>query len=98
MTGKRPMLRIPAALEKGNRDPLLPMAPEFAEFLAEARGQTHWARFDPRPRRRKLRLSDWSVGTRISAIGKGAGVKVNADGLVLGVHAPGVAPNPGGCG
>ena len=35
LTGKRPMLRIPAALEKGNRDRLLPMAPEFAEWLAE---------------------------------------------------------------
>jgi integrase len=31
---KRPMLRIPAEAEKGNKDRLLPMAPEFAEFLA----------------------------------------------------------------
>lgn len=31
---KHPMLRIPAALEKGNEDRLLPMAPEFADFLA----------------------------------------------------------------
>lgn len=30
---ERPMLRIPAVLEKGNRDRLLPIAPEFAEFL-----------------------------------------------------------------
>ncbi len=28
-----PMLRIPAELEKGNQDRLLPMAPEFSEFL-----------------------------------------------------------------
>jgi hypothetical protein len=27
------MLRIPAALEKGNKDRLLPIAPEFVEFL-----------------------------------------------------------------
>ena len=33
LSGKRPMLRIPGALEKGNRDRMLPMAPEFAELL-----------------------------------------------------------------
>jgi integrase len=32
-TGRRPMLRIPAESEKGGQDRLLPMAPEFAEFL-----------------------------------------------------------------
>ena len=33
MMGRRPMLRIPADLEKGNRDRLLAMAPEFTDFL-----------------------------------------------------------------
>ncbi len=33
LSGKRPMLRIPGALEKGNPDRMLPIAPEFAEFL-----------------------------------------------------------------
>jgi site-specific recombinase XerC len=33
MSGRRPMLRIPANLEKGNQNRLLAMAPEFAEFL-----------------------------------------------------------------
>jgi len=33
LIGKFPMLRIPADLEKGNKDRLLPMAPEFAELL-----------------------------------------------------------------
>lgn len=32
--GRRPILRIPAEAEKGNQDRELPMAPEFAEFLA----------------------------------------------------------------
>ena len=32
-TGRRPMLRIPAESEKGGKDRLLPMAPEFADFL-----------------------------------------------------------------
>lgn len=34
LTGKFPMLRIPADLEKGNKERLLPMAPEFAQLLA----------------------------------------------------------------
>ncbi len=34
-TGRRPMLRIPAESEKGGQDRLLPMAPEFAEFLQQ---------------------------------------------------------------
>jgi hypothetical protein len=33
LAGKRPMLRIPAELEKGHKDRHLPIAPEFAEFL-----------------------------------------------------------------
>ncbi|MEO2018063.1 MAG: site-specific integrase, partial [Fuerstiella sp.] len=32
-SGKFPMLQIPAAAEKGAKDRVLPMAPEFAEFL-----------------------------------------------------------------
>jgi integrase len=35
LTGKFPMLRIPAELEKGNKERLLPMAPEFAQLLGE---------------------------------------------------------------
>ena len=38
LSGKRPMLRIPAELEKGHKDRLLPMAPEFAEFLSRTPG------------------------------------------------------------
>ncbi len=33
LDGKRPMLSIPGELEKGNRDRLLPMSPEFARLL-----------------------------------------------------------------
>ena len=33
--GGRPMLRVPAELEKGNADRLLPIAPEFGLFLLE---------------------------------------------------------------
>jgi integrase len=33
MSGRRPMFRVRAELEKGNQDRLLPMTPDFAEFL-----------------------------------------------------------------
>jgi integrase len=33
LTGRRPILRIPAELEKGNQDRLLPITPEFASLL-----------------------------------------------------------------
>ena len=33
LTGKRPMLRIPAELEKGHRNRFLPITPDFADFL-----------------------------------------------------------------
>jgi integrase len=33
LTGRYPMLRIPAALEKGHKERLLPMSPEFARLL-----------------------------------------------------------------
>lgn len=32
-SGRRPMFRIPAEVDKGNKDRVLPMAPEFAELL-----------------------------------------------------------------
>jgi integrase len=34
LDGRRPILRIPAEAEKGNRDRVLPMTPEFAALLA----------------------------------------------------------------
>src|SRR6185312_928870 len=52
--GEHPMLRIPAALEKGNTDRLLPMAPEFAEFLQETpQTQRTGYVFKPMPQREK---------------------------------------------
>lgn len=33
LDGKRPRLRIPVELEKGHRDRLLPITPDFAEYL-----------------------------------------------------------------
>jgi site-specific recombinase XerD len=76
-----PMLRIPAACEKGNRDRLLPIAPEFAEFiLAVPAAQRTGRIFSPQPGRvRGERLSVDRVSRIVGLIGKAAGVKVATD-------------------
>jgi len=81
LTGKRPMLRILAALEKGNQNRLLPLAPEFAELLlsvpiADRKGRV----FQLADRAGKPRefTAEW-VGRVVSEIGERAGVKVNTD-------------------
>lgn len=75
------MLRIPAALEKGNQDRTLPIVPEFAEFLAETPAdQRTGCVFHPLAYRVKgPRLTAHRVGEIVSAIGKKSGVKVNTD-------------------
>lgn len=79
LSGKRPMLRIPAELEKGFKDRVLAIAPEFAEFLAstpEAERTGHV--FKPMSRRPDCpRLLAHHVGKIVTSIGKAAGVKVN---------------------
>ncbi|MBT6156259.1 MAG: site-specific integrase [Planctomycetaceae bacterium] len=82
LSGKYPMLHIPAELEKGNQDRLLPIAPEFGEFLlvtpeAERTGFV----FTPLPVRpeRSNRLGDQQVGRVVSRIGKAAAVAVDTD-------------------
>jgi len=81
LAGKYPMLRIPAECEKGHKDRLLPMAPEFAEFLlatpeAGRAGQV----FNPRARRPHAGRLGWqSVSAIICKIGKEARVKVATD-------------------
>jgi len=79
LTGRFPMLRIPADLEKGNKDRLLPMAPEFARLLetvpkAERTGQVFKLdRIDGKPGRpNKDRVSK-----TVSEIGKKANVRVD---------------------
>lgn len=81
LSGKRPILRIPAELEKGNQDRLLPMAPDFAEFLlavpeAGRRGRV-FRLADCKGNERSL-SENW-VSRVISRIGEAAGVKVNTD-------------------
>jgi len=79
MASRRPMLRVSASAEKGNRDRLLPLAPEFCRLLSRVpadkrRGKVFCV---PHPKTGEA-LSDWSVSVLISEIGKRAGVKVNS--------------------
>jgi integrase len=79
LTGKFPMLRIPADLEKGNKERLLPMAPEFAELLsgvpeAERSGPVfNLERADGKPGRPAVDR----VSKIVSSIGEKAKVRVD---------------------
>jgi integrase len=81
LAGKYPMLRIPAELEKGHKDRLLPIAPEFAEFLlASPEAERNGPVFNPLPRRKNHgRPGEWWVSRVVCRIGKKAGIKVNTD-------------------
>jgi integrase len=76
--GRYPMLRIPAALEKGHKDRLLPMAPEFAKLLASVPETDRTgpvfklARIDGKPGR----PSSDAVSKAVSKIGAKANVRV----------------------
>ncbi len=79
LSGRRPMLRIPAEAEKGHRDRVLPIVPEFSQLLAGV------AEGDRRGRVFKLLAVDgslldtkrWTIGAIVSSIGKKAGVVVD---------------------
>jgi integrase len=77
----RPMLRIPAELEKGHSDRLLPMAPEFAMFFAETPESDRTGAVFKLPgiRGRSTELRSKWVGKILSKIGKAAGVRVHVD-------------------
>ncbi len=73
----QPLFQIPGELEKGNRDRLLPMAPEFALFLldvpeAERTGPVFHLNG------RQGRYGSDEVSRKVSKIGKAAGFKVYA--------------------
>jgi len=83
---QHPMLYVKAEAEKGHEDRILPMSPEFAEFLrAVPRGERCGYVFNPQPRRARYgeRLTSHRVGIVVSDIGEAAGVKVDeTDGKV----------------
>jgi len=74
LSGRRPMLRIPAEHEKGFQDRLLPMAPEFAEMLLAVPQADRTGRVFKLPHTRKD-----TVSKVVSAIGARSRVKVNTD-------------------
>lgn len=77
LSGEHPMLRIPAELEKGNRDRVLPMAPEFAEFLLKTPESNRRGRvFKLTSRRGGAHLCHYRVSEIASLIGEKAGVRV----------------------
>ena len=81
LTGEHPMLRIPAELEKGHRDRLLAMAPEFAEFLLRTPETDRTGRvFNPKPRRVHFsRLTSDRVSRLVGRVGQAAQVVVATD-------------------
>ncbi len=71
-------MSIPANLEKGNEDRLMPMTPEFVELLRIADGRSGYV-FNPLPLRPSVRrLGDQQVGRMVGHFGKAARVVVNA--------------------
>jgi integrase len=90
LSGKHPMLRVRSELEKGNRDRVMPLAPEFCRFLLETpEDERTGPVFALQPiavaggRSRGVDDPEW-VGTICRRIGKMAGVvvDVNATGKV----------------
>ena len=81
-TGRRPMLRIHARLEKGNQDRLLPMTPDFAELLlATPEGERTGPVFRPRGTLGRGEVRNTNYASKvIAAMGKAAGVKVDGSG------------------
>lgn len=76
LSGKRPMLRIVAELEKGHQDRLLPVALEFAEFLLATPEEKRHGRVFRLPSRQSGSLTKGHVSSLGGKIGKAAGVKV----------------------
>jgi integrase len=77
--GKRLMLRIPAELEKGHRDRLLPVTPDFAAFLlASPEVDRHGPVFRPlMPSGNRANAE--RAGHLISLVGELSGIKVHTD-------------------
>jgi integrase len=78
LSGKRPMLRVLAEYEKGHQDRLLPISPEFAEFLLqtpenERRGRVFKLRYNNGPLTNPNR---YNVGKVLGEIGRAAKIKV----------------------
>lgn len=77
-SGEYPMFRILAEFEKGKRDRILPMAPEFAKFLLRKPASNRTGRiFEPAGIGVERQRTHFSK--RASLIGKAAGIVVETD-------------------
>jgi integrase len=85
-SGTHPMVRIEAESEKGFQDRVLPVAPDFAEFV---RNDPRNGSVFPLPEKERYKADGWSVelvSEKISLIGKAAGVVVNRTGKFASAH------------
>jgi len=88
LSGRRPRFRIYAEAEKGHQDRLLPLTPDFAEFLFNtARKQTTGHVFKLHGLYTDKQMTPGRVGRIVSDIGEKAGVVVNkAEGKYASAH------------
>lgn len=84
LSGKYPMLRIRAEAEKGNKDRLLPIVPEFASFLEEVpEDQRTGPVFKPRAIKcYQERMTAAAVSKKIADIGEDANIVVGDKGNI----------------
>ena len=88
LTGRRPTFRIYAEAQKARRDEVLPMTPDFAQFLAETPEAERYGRvFKLTRTQTKQPIGSGKVGVVVAKIGQKAGVVVNkADGKFASAH------------
>ncbi len=88
LTGKRPALRIYGEAQKSGRDEVLPMTPDFAQFLAATPEADRAGKVFKMPTLRNGQPKHpREIGRIVSLIGKTAGVVVNkADGKFASAH------------
>ena len=80
LTGRFPMLRIPAEHEKGNQDRLMPIAPEFAEVLLSVPDAERVGRVFKLARCRGCgAMTPMHVSRTVTKIGRVVGVKVHTE-------------------
>ncbi|QDT84780.1 tyrosine-type recombinase/integrase [Gimesia chilikensis] len=84
LSGKYPMLRIRAEAEKGNKDRLLPIVPEFASFLEEVPEDLRTGPvFNPRAIKcYQERMTAAAVSKKIADIGEDANIVVGDKGNI----------------
>jgi integrase len=88
LSGRRPAFRIYAEAQKARRDEILPMTPDFAEWLSQTpEGERHGRVFKLDGLQTRKPITAKRVCRLVSKIGKKAGIVVNkADGKFASAH------------